>query len=209
MTPMDTRPPHDDPVSDARILAEHTDATPPPAEAAAAPAPGPRPASLALMLSSPLHLISLGFGSGLSPVAPGTVGTLWAWASFALLSQRLGDMQWAVLLLGGTLVGWWACTRTAQAMRTADPGAVVWDEVLAFWAILWVVTPAGWWTQFVAFVLFRFFDAVKPGPVGWADRLFKPRAGQPPGWAQGLGILFDDLIAALCTLIVMALWRSW
>jgi phosphatidylglycerophosphatase A len=57
--------------------------------------------------------------------------------------------------------------------------------------------------------LFRLFDAVKPGPVAWADGLFKARAGQPIGWAQGFGILLDDLVAALCTLLVIALWRWW
>jgi phosphatidylglycerophosphatase A len=79
--------------------------------------------------------------------------------------------------------------------------------VIAFWAILWLVTPAGLWAQFVAFVLFRFFDAAKPGPVAWADQLFKGARGQPIGWRQGFGILFDDLVAALCTLVVMALWK--
>ena len=61
--------------------------------------------------------------------------------------------------------------------------------------------------QALAFALFRFFDAVKPGPVGWADRAFKLRAGETIGWRQGFGILFDDLVAAGCTLLVLALWR--
>jgi len=93
-------------------------------------------------------------------------------------------------------------------MAVADPGAIVWDEVLAFWLVLWLVTPAGFWAQSVAFGLFRFFDAAKPGPVAWADGLFKGRRGAPIGWAQGFGILFDDLVAALCTLVVIALW-TW
>lgn len=159
-----------------------------------------------MLLRSPLHALSFGFGSGLSPVAPGTVGTLWAWGAFALLDRWLSPAAWALVLLLGLGLGWWACTRTAQALRTADPGAIVWDEVLAFWLILWLITPAGWGLQLAAFALFRFFDAAKPGPVGWADRLFKGRPGQPPGWAQGWGILFDDLVAALCTLLVLAWW---
>ena len=82
--------------------------------------------------------------------------------------------------------------------------------MLAFWLVLWLVTPAGLWMQCAAFVLFRFFDAVKPGPVAWADQRFKKnRHGGPIGWAQGFGILFDDLVAALCTLLVIALWRWW
>ena len=183
------------PISDADIVRDERGAA------------ASRRASWRLMFSHPLHFISFGFGSGLAPVAPGTVGTLWAWAAFLVFDQWLSEAQWAGVMVGGLLLGWWACTRTAQAMGTADPGAIVWDEVLAFWLVLWVVTPAGWWTQLAAFALFRYFDAAKPGPVRWADGLFKAAAGQAPGWAQGFGIILDDLVAALCTLMVMALWR--
>ena len=167
----------------------------------------PRRASARFMLGHPARWLGLGFGSGLSPVAPGTVGTLWAWASFLVIDPWLSDRQWAGLLLAAFVGGLWACTRTAQHLGSADPGAIVWDEVLAFWLVLWLVMPAGVWGQVVAFGLFRFFDAAKPGPVGWADRLFKLRPGQAIGWRQGLGILFDDLVAALCTLLVMAVWQ--
>ena len=157
--------------------------------------------------------IALGFGSGLSPWAPGTVGTLWAWASFLVLDPWLGKFGaagWGLLILAGAAIGWWACTRTAQALGVADPGAIVWDEVLAFWLVLWLLMPASWALQLAAFVLFRFFDAAKPGPVGWADRHFKLRPGQAIGWRQGFGILFDDLVAALCTLLMVALaWTVW
>ena len=159
------------------------------------------------MLSHPAHAIALGFGSGLSPKAPGTVGTLWAWVTFVLLQPHLTDTNWALLLAAGTLVGWWACTVTARHLARADPGAIVWDEIVAFWLILWLVAPATLWAQFCAFALFRFFDAAKPGPVAWADALFKGKRGAPIGWAQGFGIIFDDLVAALCTLVVIALWR--
>ena len=167
----------------------------------------PRRATFRFMLGHPAHWIALGFGSGLSPKAPGTVGTLWAWLSFLLLDQWLTTEQWGWLLLGGLLVGWWACTLTARHMRTGDPGAIVWDEVIAFWAVLWLAMPMGFTGQLVAFALFRFFDAVKPGPVGWADSLFKSHENRPPGWAQGFGILVDDVVAAFCTVLVMALWR--
>jgi len=165
----------------------------------------PRKATLRFLLSHPAHIIALGFGSGLSPVAPGTAGTLWAWLAFALLQPHLNDSQWAMLLGGGLVIGWWACTITARNLAVADPSAIVWDEVIAFWLVLWLVTPTGLWGQLAAFALFRFFDAVKPGPVAWADGLFKSRPGQPPGWAQGFGILLDDAVAALCTLLVLAL----
>ncbi|WP_119289391.1 phosphatidylglycerophosphatase A [Azohydromonas sediminis] len=174
------------------------------ADAIAAP---PRRASAGFMLGHPARWIALGFGSGLSPWAPGTVGTLWAWLAFLLLDHWLDDAGWAVALLVAFAVGWWACTRTARDLGSADPSAIVWDEVVAFWIVLWLVTPAGFWSQAAAFALFRLFDAAKWGPVRWADRAFKGAAGQPPGWAQGFGILFDDLVAALCTLLVVALAR--
>jgi phosphatidylglycerophosphatase A len=171
---------------------------------------GPRHASVRFMLGHPARCIGLGFGSGLSPVAPGTVGTLWGWAAWLALEPWLDASGQGLLIAAALLLGWWACTRTAQHLRLADPGAVVWDEVVAIWIVLWLLLPAPWWAQLVAFALFRFFDAAKPGPVGWADRLFKLRPGQTIGWAQGAGILFDDLVAAFCTLLVVALWiRLW
>lgn len=178
----------------------------------------PRRPSVRLMLSHPAHWLALGAGSGLSPVAPGTVGTLWAWVSFLVLQHLWGqgapaDVKWAALLVLGTLVGGWACTRTAQAMRVADPGAIVWDEILAFWLVLWLISPCGWSAQALAFALFRYFDAAKPGPVAWADQYFKALPGQAIGWRQGAGILLDDFVAAGCTLLVLAFtapwWRSW
>jgi phosphatidylglycerophosphatase A len=168
--------------------------------------------TLRFLLAHPAHLMALGLGSGLSPVAPGTVGTLWAWVAFAALQPLLSPLEWAGVLAVSALVGWWACTLTARHLGAADPGAIVWDEVLAFWLVLTLVMPAGFLAQCAAFALFRFFDAAKPGPVAWADGLWKPRRGADRqlaiGWAQGFGILFDDLVAALCTLVVIALWKA-
>ncbi len=177
----------------------------------------PRRPTVALLLSHPAHFIALGAGSGLSPKAPGTVGTLWAWVSFWALQNLWGvgpqaDVKWAWLIGLGLPVGWWACTHTARSLRVADPGAIVWDEILAFWLVLWLLTPTGFTGQLLAFALFRYFDAAKPGPVAWADQLFKRQPGRGIGWAQGFGILFDDFVAALCTLLVLAaimlLWPS-
>ena len=159
------------------------------------------------LVAHPAHLVALGFGSGLAPLAPGTAGTLWAWLAYAVLAPLLGDGARAAVLVTATLVGWWACTVTARHLAQADPSAVVWDEVVAFWLVLWLVTPATFAAQAVAFLLFRFFDAAKPGPVAWADQLFKQRRGEPIGWAQGFGILLDDFVAALCALLVIALWK--
>ena len=155
------------------------------------------------LLSHPAHFIALGAGAGLSRLAPGTAGTLWAWAVFLLLQIWLTPLQMGVLIGIATLLGWWACTVTAQHLGVADPGAIVWDEIVAFWLVLWLVTPTSFGGELAAFVLFRYFDAAKPGPVGWADRLFKGL-----GWRGGWGILFDDFVAAFCTLLVIAIWRS-
>ncbi|GAA4351047.1 phosphatidylglycerophosphatase A [Variovorax defluvii] len=185
-------------------------ATPAPSGALLVP-PLRRP-TLRFLLSHPAHFIALGCGAGLAPRAPGTVGTLWAWAAFVLLQGWLppGTIGWVIL--ASLPIGWWACTVTARHMGIADPGSIVWDEVVAFWLVLWLVMPAGLWAQLVAFVLFRIFDAAKPGPVAWADQLFKQRGATPSGFswgAAGFGILFDDLVAAFCTLLVIALVRAW
>ncbi len=162
------------------------------------------------LLRHPAHWFALGFGSGLSPKAPGTVGTLWAWLAFVVLSRWLGEAEWGWVIAASLPLGLWACTLTARHLGVADPGAIVWDEVVAFWIVLWLVMPAAWWAQLAAFALFRYFDAAKPGPVGWADRRYKLRPGEAIGWRQGWGILFDDLVAAFCTLFVIALGiRLW
>lgn len=160
----------------------------------------------------PAHWFGLGFGSGLSPKAPGTAGTLWAWGVFVVL-QWLGlplETLWILSVLSVPL-GWWACTLSARHLGIADPGCVVWDEIAAFWLVLCAVqqvwSPAsfsqGYWLwQVAAFVLFRFFDAVKPQPVRWADQAFKG-----DGWRGGWGIMLDDLVAAACTLVVLGAAR--
>ena len=174
-------------------------------------APISRP-GVSFLLAHPAHAIALGLGSGLSRWAPGTVGTAWAWIAFLALQQWLTPTQlgWTVLL--SFPLGWWACSVCARHMRVLDPGSIVWDEIAAFWLVLWLVMPAGFVAQLVAFVLFRVFDAAKPGPVGWADRLFHgvDPATDPAAWRKaGLGIMLDDLVAAFCTLLVIAAWHWW
>ncbi|MBB5500123.1 phosphatidylglycerophosphatase A [Paraburkholderia sp. MM5384-R2] len=171
---------------------------PPQAPGPRAPKPAqPRRATARFMLSHPVHLLSLGFGSGLSPVAPGTIGTLLGWASFAVLSRYLTVIEWGVLIGVGFLGGIALCGFTAKRLGVEDPSAVVWDEIVAIWLVLLMVTPATLTGQVWAFLIFRFFDMVKPPPIGYFDRRLK----------GGFGIMFDDLIAAFFTLLVIALWR--
>lgn len=171
------------------------------------PIPLARPTAR-FMFSHPAHCLALGFGSGLSRFAPGTAGTLWAWLAFLALSSFMNDTRWAVLIALSIPMGWWASSVTARNMGVLDPGSIVWDEVVAFWIVLLLVMPVGLLGQAIAFALFRFFDAVKPGPVGWADALchgLDPHA-DPNAWRKaGFGIMFDDLVAAGCTVMVIAL----
>lgn len=166
-------------------------------------APNSRPTGRFLW-SHPAHWVALGAGAGLSRKAPGTVGTLWAWAVY-LVVQALwtpSDMTWGLAITTTLLVGWWASVVTARHTGVADPGFVVVDEVVAFWLVLWLAMPMDLWGQLLAFALFRYFDAAKPGPVRWADQAFKGW-----GWRGGWGIMFDDLVAAFCTLLVLATAR--
>lgn len=142
--------------------------------------------------------VALGFGSGLSPWAPGTVGTLWAWAVWQALALWLTTPALLLLIAGGFALGVWACGRTAEALGVVDHGGIVWDEVVAFWLVLAVV-PDSLLAQSCGFVLFRLFDIVKPPPI----RHFERRI---PG---GFGVMFDDLLAAIYTLLVFLAWGAW
>ena len=163
------------------------------------------------MWSRTAHGVALAWGCGLSPWAPGTVGTLWAWVSFALLSPWMNDARWGVLIAVALAGGLWACAVTARNLCTRDPSCIVWDEVVAFWMVLWLVTPTDWDEQLLAFGLFRLFDIAKPGPVGWADRLFHEASdtnSELTWWKASVGIMLDDVVAAFCTVLVIALGRS-
>lgn len=169
----------------------------------ATPLPPRRP-SASFMLSHPAHLLALGFGCGLARLAPGTWATLWAWLAFAAMERWLTPAQVGQVIVLSLPLGWWACTVTATNLRIPDPTAIVWDEIVCFWIVLWLLTPASFAAQFAAFLLFRVLDALKPGPMAWADRRFKGF-----GWRGGFGILADDLLAAFCTLFLLALWKHW
>jgi phosphatidylglycerophosphatase A len=154
------------------------------------------------MLSDPAHVIAQGFGSGLSPVLPGTSGTLFAWLTFDVLSTRwphvFTELNWALLIIAGFAMGIWACHRTGRNLGVPDHGSMVWDEIIAFWLVLLVLTPASFATQCWAFFWFRLFDMVKPPPIRYFDRRFK----------GGFGVMWDDIVAAFVTLLLFALWRA-
>jgi len=146
-----------------------------------------------LLLSHPAHFISLGLGSGLAPRAPGTFGTLAAWLLYPLLRTSLSEWVFLAMLASFFVAGIIAADRTGRALGAADHGAIVWDEMVAFWLVLFFAPPGLAW-QAAAFVLFRFFDIVKPPPIGWADRRVK----------GGFGVMLDDLIAAGYAILMLA-----
>ncbi len=144
----------------------------------------------------PAHFIALGFGAGLSPFAPGTAGTLLAFPIWWLI----GGAYEPALLLGFLAflfaVGVWACELTGRHLGVSDHGAMCWDEVVAFLLVLALVPEDPWW-QAAAFFLFRAFDVVKPPPIRQLEMRIK----------GGFGVMFDDLLAAGYTLLVLALCK--
>ena len=153
------------------------------------------------MLAHPAHILAQGFGSGLSRIMPGTVGTLFGWLSFYVLSTRwpllFTPQVWLAIIVVGFFIGIWACEITGRDLGIADHGSMVWDEIIAIWLVLVIITPASFKYQCWAFVLFRFFDMVKPPPISYFDRRYK----------GGFGVMWDDIMAAFYTLLVLALWR--
>lgn len=146
-----------------------------------------------LLLSHPAHFISLGFGSGLSPKAPGTAGTLLAWLLYPLLRTPLSEGTFLALVCALFVAGILAAERTGRALGASDHGAIVWDEMVAMWLVL-AFTPASLIWQAVAVALFRLFDITKPPPIRWADSRVK----------GGFGVMLDDLLAAGYTLLSLA-----
>lgn len=152
---------------------------------------------LRFMLRHPAHAIALGGGAGLAPVAPGTAGTLVAFPLYWWLAPMFPAPALLALMAMAFVVGVWACGRTGRALGVADHGAIVWDEIVAFTLVL-VFTPEGYAWQAGAFVLFRFFDILKPPPIRYYDRKLK----------NGFGVMFDDMLAAFYTLLVLAAARA-
>ena len=143
--------------------------------------------------SHPAHVIAFGFGAGLAPLAPGTAGTLAAWPLGWLIGGVLAPGPFLAAIIVAFLIGIWACELTGRALGVADHRAMVWDEMVAFLLVLAIIPRhLGW--QAAAFVFFRFFDIAKPPPIRW----FETRLH------GGFGVMFDDLLAAGYTLLVLA-----
>ncbi len=150
-----------------------------------------------VVFGSPAGFLAFGFGSGLSPFAPGTMGTLVA-VPFLFALKSLGNPGfWVVLVLLFGL-GVWLCERVSHRLGVHDHGGVVWDEMVGYWLAAAFV-PLQWPWLLAAFVLFRFFDIVKPWPIRQLDKKV----------SGGFGIMIDDIVAALFTIIILAVIQSF
>lgn len=156
-----------------------------------------QPPSLKFLLAHPAHFLACGCGSGLSQWAPGTVGTLFAWATFLLFRPYLSDFALLGLLTAAYLLGIWIIDIAGRALGDPDHGSIVWDEIVPFWGVL-LLTPDDWLWQTTAFALFRFFDITKPQPARYFDQHVK----------NGFGVMADDLVAAGYTLLALALLKT-
>ena len=149
--------------------------------------------NLKLLFSHPAHFFGLGFGSGLAPKAPGTVGTLVGLPLFWLIAGYALNVQ-LFIIAALFVVGIYCCDKTGKTLGVADHGAIVWDEIVAMMLVL-AFTPHTWLAWLVSFLLFRLFDIWKPFPIRQFDATLK----------NGFGVMFDDLLAAIYAIICVQL----
>lgn len=137
------------------------------------------------------HCLAFGLGSGALPKAPGTFGSLAALPLVPVLAWLPWPLHLLVLVLAFAL-GCYLCGRVSEDLGVHDHGGIVWDEFVGIWITFFAV-PIGAWTLLAGFVLFRFFDVLKPWPIGWLDRRV----------SGGLGIMIDDVIAGVFAWVVL------
>jgi len=143
------------------------------------------------VIHNPVHIVAFGFGTGLSPVAPGTVGTLLGFPLYWFIMGQSPLIQ-AVVVAGAFAVGVWICDVTGRAIGEADHSGIVWDEIVCFAMVLcFIPATVYWWIA--AFVVFRFFDIVKLWPASWIDNQLK----------NGAGVMLDDLVAGIFSIVVL------
>ncbi|WP_318454794.1 phosphatidylglycerophosphatase A [Photobacterium leiognathi] len=151
-----------------------------------------------LKMSNPWHLLATGFGSGLAKYVPGTMGTLAAIPFYLLLAQ-LPFGWYLVAVLVAALIGVKICTITSGDMKVHDHGSIVWDEFVGFWITMAIAPTVSWQWVLTGFILFRFFDMVKPWPISWLDKHVK----------GGFGIMVDDILAGFMAMIALWIVGYW
>jgi phosphatidylglycerophosphatase A len=149
------------------------------------PGAGGEPAIKPRPFRSPVQFLAFGFGSGLSPKAPGTMGTLAAIPLYLLLAT-LPLPAYSLAVLVAAVLGIWICGRASRELGVHDHGGIVWDEFVGFWITMWAV-PSGLLWVVAGFALFRLFDVLKPWPISWCDRHVH----------GGFGIMVDDVLAGV------------
>ena len=143
------------------------------------------------ILANPIHLLAFGFGAGLSPKAPGTMGTVVAVLIYLVLPSMPPTIYVGLILLS-FVFGIWICGKTAEDLGVHDHGGIVWDEFVGYWITMFMA-PSGLFWVLLGFVLFRLLDIFKPWPIKWADKEL----------AGGLGIMLDDVLAGIMAALCM------
>lgn len=149
-------------------------------------------------MKNPIHFLAFGMGSGLAPKAPGTFGTLAALPFWWFLLKDVPTLPYLAVILSGFSLGVLLCEITSRDMGVHDFGGIVWDEWIGVWlTLLWLPTGGSFWQDMAwltyGFVLFRFFDIIKPWPIKWLDQKVH----------GGFGIMIDDVIAGLFALVLL------
>jgi phosphatidylglycerophosphatase A len=149
------------------------------------------------LLRQPVHFFAFGFGAGLAPVAPGTFGTAIA-IPIVIALQHLGLVAHATFAVAALLIGIYICGESARRMDVHDHPGIVWDEITGY-TVTMLAAPSHWGWLLAGFVLFRFFDIVKPWPIREADHSL----------AGGLGIMLDDVIAGVFAAAILFGFKSF
>lgn len=143
---------------------------------------------------NPIHFIAFGFGSGAFPFMPGTIGTVMGLLLYIIFFQAMPSWLFSIVLLLSAALGWYVCDKTSHDLKIHDHPGIVWDEIFAIWLVLFFTPKTILW-QLSAFALFRFFDIIKPWPIRQVDAKVE----------GGLGIMLDDVLAAVYSVILIAL----
>ena len=152
--------------------------------------------TLRFVFSHPAHFLAFGFGVGLVPLAPGTLGTVLGFPLYHLLAAFMSDEALLACIALSFVAGIWICGLTGRHLGVHDHGGMVWDEIAAFMLVLFFVPVEPLWQAF-AFLLFRLFDILKPPPIRQLDH----------GIQNGFGVMLDDLVAAFYALLCLAAWQ--
>lgn len=149
-------------------------------------------------LKNPIHFLAVGFGSGLTNFAPGTWGSLVGLLFGAVLLSYLPIQCFVMLIAIGFIAGVYICQKTSDDMGVHDHGAIVWDEIAAMFIVLLAIPSLSFCWLLTAFLLFRFFDILKPYPICYFDKRLE----------SGFGIMIDDVLAAIYSVLVLLVLRQ-